>query len=73
MGEPLDKRLDDFAKAVGGQIKSQKAVIDGLAQRVQSQEQIIDKMRIDNTTVLAKIIPVMASAHEIIIKNSFGE
>ena len=68
MSESLEKRLDDLARAIAGQIKTQRLEIGELTQANQEQAQLITELRITNSEVLARIIPTVALANTLIIK-----
>jgi hypothetical protein len=68
MSEPLEKRLDDLARAIAGEIKTQRLEIGELTQANQDQAQLINELRITNSEVLARIIPTVALANTLIIK-----
>lgn len=72
MRQRLDQQLDALAKTVGGHIKVHKQEIDSLNIRLDAQQQAIAEMRTQNTTALAKIIPTMANANELIVKHLLG-
>jgi hypothetical protein len=68
MSESLEKRLDDLARAIAGEIKTQRLEIGELTQANQEQAQLITELRITNSEVLARIIPTVALANTLIIK-----
>jgi hypothetical protein len=68
MNKSLEKRLDDLARAIAGQIKTQRLEIGELTQANQDQAQLINELRITNSEVLARIIPTVALANTLIIK-----
>jgi hypothetical protein len=68
MSESLEKRLDDLARAIAGEIKTQRLEIGELTQANQDQAQLINELRITNSEVLARIIPTVALANTLIIK-----
>jgi hypothetical protein len=72
MSEPLEKRLDDLARAIAGEIKTQRLEIGELTQANQEQAQTINDMRATNSEVLARIIPTLAAANTLIINNSIA-
>lgn len=72
MRQRLDQQLVALATTVGGHIKEHKQGIESLSVRLDAQQQEIAAMRTQNTTALAKIIPTMANANELIVKHILG-
>ncbi len=69
MRQRLDDQLVAVVIAVGGHLKSHANDIEVLGNRLDAQQQAIAEMRTQNTTALAKIIPTLASANELIVKH----
>lgn len=72
MRQRLDDQLVTVVTAVGGHLKAHAHDIEALGNRLDAQQQAIAEMRTQNTTALAKIIPTLVGANELIVKHVLG-